>query len=296
MRQGSHNFVYKNQNRATERFVIVYNSSSESSPVIDVHAHFGRHEAKDASRVDEWHSGDAATVSRRAEAASIRWSIVSALTALQPYRGNIAKGNAEAVAAAEAHDNLLFWVVVDPARTETLAGSEQLLDHPRCMGIKMHPFMHDYDTRAMAGPVFDMAARHEAVILAHSGDTGSYPEDFIPWADRFPEVRLIVAHLGHGDDGLRSRQVHAIESARHRNIWTDTSSAMSMISGLIEWAVSRAGDDRILFGTDTPLYFTACQKARVESAEISPESKSRILSHNALALFAHKLSKRPEQS
>ena len=231
----------------------VYNSPvADAAPVVDVHAHFGLHELSNGSRVDEWYSGDAVTVSRRAEVASVRWSIVSALTALLPYRGNVAKGNAEAVAAAEAHDNLLFWTVMDPARPETLAESEALLEHPRCMGIKM-------------------------------------PEDFVPWADRFPEVRLIVAHLGHGDDGLRSRQVNAIENARHRNIWTDTSSSMSIISGLIEWAVSRVGDDRILFGTDTPLYFTACQKARVECAEISSESKTRILSGNALALFESKL-------
>ena len=268
----------------------VYNSPvADAAPVVDVHAHFGLHELSNGSRVDEWYSGDAVTVSRRAEVATVRWSIVSALTALLPYRGNVAKGNAEAVAAAEAQDTLLFWTVMDPARPETLAESEALLEHPRCMGIKMHPFMHQYDTRTMAGPVFEIAARHRTVILAHSGDKGSYPEDFVPWADRFPEVRLIVAHLGHGDDGLRSRQVNAIENARHRNIWTDTSSSMSIISGLIEWAVSRVGDDRILFGTDTPLYFTACQKARVECAEISSESKTRILSGNALALFESKL-------
>ena len=260
------------------------------SPVIDVHAHFGAHEAREMNRVDQWHSGDAGVVSLRAERAGIAWSVVSALAALLPFRGDIAKGNQEAEKAVRDHDNLLFWTVVDPTRMETLKEAEALLSHPKCMGIKIHPFLHDYDAREWVGPVFEMAERHQAVILAHSGDKGSYPEDFLPWADRFSRVSLIVAHLGHGDDGLRSRQVRAVAAARHRNIWTDTSSCMSMISGLIEWAVTEIGDDRILFGTDTPLYFSACQKARIESAEISNDAKTRILSTNAGELFQQKLS------
>ena len=260
-----------------------------SHPAIDVHAHFGQHDRNDMSRVDQWHSGDPSVVSRRARTAGIRWTVASALTALLPFRGNIAKGNTEAVAAVEENDNVLFWTVIDPSRPHTIEDAEAHLRHPRCMGIKMHPFQHQYDSRVMAGAVFEVAERNACVILTHSGDHGSYPEDFVPWADTFPSVRLIVAHLGHGDDGLRSRQVRAIEAAKHRNIWTDTSSSASIFSEVVEWAVKEIGDDRILFGTDTPLYSAACHKARIETAEISEESKARILIENARELLGEKL-------
>ena len=42
--------------------------------------------------------------------------------------------------------------------------------------------------------------------------------------------------------------------SKHRNIWADTSSSASLFGGIIEYAVQLVGSDRILFGTDTPLY------------------------------------------
>ena len=41
-----------------------------------------------------------------------------------------------------------------------------------------------------------------------------------------------------------------------------------MTSRLIEWAVEQVGAERLLFGTDSPLYFAASQKARIECAEM----------------------------
>lgn len=109
--------------------------------------------------------------------------------------------------------------------------------------------------------------------------------DYVPFADRFPEVRLIVSHLGHGADGVWDHQVRAIESCKHHNIWTDTSSQMSLLCGLIEWAVGRVGFERILFGTDAPLYSTAAQLARIVHAELPDTVKQAILRDNAVSLF-----------
>jgi hypothetical protein len=44
--------------------------------------------------------------------------------------------------------------------------------------------------------LFAMDARHRAVDLTHSGERNSLPEDFVPFANRYPEVTLIPAHLG----------------------------------------------------------------------------------------------------
>jgi predicted TIM-barrel fold metal-dependent hydrolase len=58
-----------------------------------------------------------------------------------------------------------------------------------------------------------------------------------------------------------------------------------MFSGLIEWAVEQIGHDRIVFGTDTPLYWAGAQKGRIETAEIDDAAKRAILYDNAVALF-----------
>jgi predicted TIM-barrel fold metal-dependent hydrolase len=122
-------------------------------------------------------------------------------------------------------------------------------------------------------------------VTTHSGCARSYPEEFVRFANRYPSVRLILAHLGHSADGNYTRQVCALKRAEAGNVYVDTSSAKSMISGLLEWAVSEIGDARILFGTDTPLYFSPCQKARVEYAGIDEASKRAILYDNAARLL-----------
>ncbi len=55
--------------------------------------------------------------------------------------------------------------------------------------------------------------------------------------------------------------------------------------GLIEWAADEVGPERILFGTDTPVYDVAMQRARINNAEISDQAKRLILRENALKLF-----------
>ena len=101
----------------------------------------------------------------------------------------------------------------------------------------------------------------------------------------YPAIQLILAHLGNSDDGSISRQVEAIERASNGNLWVDTSSSRSMFSGLIEWAVDRIGHDRILFGSDTPLYWAGAQKGRIETAEIDETAKQAILWDNAASLL-----------
>ena len=61
--------------------------------------------------------------------------------------------------------------------------------------------------------IFEFAARCQALVLAHSGQPYSLPKDFIPLANDFPEMSLILAHLGNGPDPLSpdpSLQVRAI--------------------------------------------------------------------------------------
>jgi predicted TIM-barrel fold metal-dependent hydrolase len=230
-------------------------------------------------------SSEIETVSRRALACDIRLTVVSATHSLMPYRGDAVRGNEDAVQAAERLDDIRFWVVIDPLKIDTYEQADQLLAHPRCKGIKIHPHAHAYEIIDHGQSIFAFAGERNALVLTHSGDPGSYPEDFLPFVDRYPNVNLILAHLGNSDDGSVARQVDAIKAARNRNVYVDTSSARSMFSGLIEWAVEDIGSDRILFGTDTPLYWSAAQKARIETADISEEAKAAILFRNAAKLL-----------
>jgi predicted TIM-barrel fold metal-dependent hydrolase len=53
----------------------------------------------------------------------------------------------------------------------------------------------------------------------------------------------------------------------------------------VEYAVKEVGAERLLFGSDTPLYHVAMQRSRIDAAEISDKAKLLILRENALKFF-----------
>ncbi len=252
---------------------------------IDVHGHFGPYDRGAGGLTDQMMSGNIEVVRRRAHAADICLTIVSALHAFMPYGGDVFRGNEDAREIAEKYSDIRFWAVLDPKIPESYKQVESLLAHPRCKGIKIHPTDHTYEIRDYGDEIFEFAAQNKAILMTHSGCPGSLPEDFVGFANRYPNVLLILAHLGNSADGNLTRQVYALKRANNQNIYIDTSSAKSINSGLIEWAVSEVGAQCLLFGTDTPLYFAACQKDRIEYAEIDEKAKQAILFENAAQLL-----------
>ena len=252
---------------------------------IDVHAHYGRHTGAERPWFHDWVSGDLDVVLRRATAAGTRWTAVSPLQAVLRH-GNeaILAGNAEAAREVAARDGLLQWAVANPRDRRTLDQAAELLAAPRCVGVKMHPETDDYPVAEAGRAVFELAADCGAVVLTHSGDRRSMPEDFLPLADAFPQVRLILAHLGDARDGDPRHQVQVAEAARHGNVYVDTAATFAVHSGLLEWAVDQLGPERILYGSDSPVFFAPMQRARVEFAEIDDAARRRILRDNAAEL------------
>lgn len=261
---------------------------TEKISAIDVHGHYGTYvRAGNQDFVNEFMTGDPTVVVARAKAANIAWTIASPLQALLPrFHGDPVGGNEHAAAVTPQTQGLLQYVVIDPLHPETYAQAERMLALPTCVGIKIHPEEHGYPIAEHGRPIFEFAAKHRAVVLAHTSEQNSYTFDFLPFINDYPEVRLILAHIGHGWDGDPTHQVRAILQSKHRNVFADTSSARSITPGLIEWAVREVGADRVLFGTDTPLYHASMHRIRIDHAELSDDDKRKILRDNALKLFS----------
>lgn len=259
---------------------------AESIKAIDVHGHYGSFKNHPHEKICEFRSGSAEEVVHYAQRANIGCTIVSPLTALMPRGGgDTLRGNREAAETVARFGGLLQWVVIDPTKPESYAQASQMLQSEKCAGIKIHPEEHCYPIKEYGDEIFNFAAEQRAVVLAHTGEPNSLPEDFVPFADEYSEMRLILAHLGNGFDGDPTHQVRAIQRAQQNNLYVDTSSANSITPKLIEWAVQEIGAERILFGTDTPLYSAPMQRARIDSADISDDDKRKILRDNAVRLL-----------
>jgi predicted TIM-barrel fold metal-dependent hydrolase len=257
-----------------------------SIDAIDVHGHYGAYYGSVDAVGDRFMSATAKEVAERAFAANIQCTVVSPLEALLPRGGgNAFQGNIDAARVVETVSGLLQYVVIDPRDPRTYGQADEMLRAPRCVGIKIHPEEHCYPIREFGDRIFEFAAARRAVVLTHSSEENSLAADFVPFVNAYPQVKLILAHIGCGCDGDLTHQVRAIQQSKHGNMWADTSSARSVTPGLIEWAVREVGVERVLFGTDTPLYHTGMQRARIDQAELTDREKKIVLRENAVQLF-----------
>jgi len=110
--------------------------------------------------------------------------------------------------------------------------------------------------------------------------------------DPYPDVSIHVANLGGTLPMVVERMDHVIKlrtdgeplpSSRLRRVHVDCS---SLGPRSIEIAVAMYGADRIVFGTDCPIFRTDWSLEAVRGANISDEDRARILYRNAEALLA----------
>lgn len=255
---------------------------------IDAHAHYGIYSG--VRMVHKFMSATAAEVVARARACGVERSIASPLSGLLPRgRSDAVAGNEAAFQEIPAQPGLLQYVIVNPLQPKTYEQARTMLREPWCVGIKIHPEEHCYRITDYGEELFAFFEDLGAPVMTHSGCPNSMPADFVPFADRHPGARVLLAHLGNGNgdepEHRPDRQVRAIQACKHGNLWVDTSSAQSILPRLIEWAVAEIGAERLLFGSDSPLYHVAMQRARIEAAEIPEAAKRLILRDNALKFF-----------
>lgn len=253
-------------------------------PAIDIHSHVGK--AHGAMPLDLIENGSEAYLLRTMAISRIDVSVNSSRFAIMPRgSGHTMEGNRQMLSLAEKCPHIWMWVIVDPHEPQTFSQAAELLSHPKVLGIKVHPEEHQYDLSKHGDALFSLAAAHGVPLLGHSGASCCMPETYGFYADRYPEIPVIAAHLGCSWDGDYSHQIRAVEENRAGNLYTDTSSMRSIFSNLLEYAVARIGAGRILFGTDSSNYFSPCQRVRIDCADIPDSDKTAILRGNACRLF-----------
>jgi predicted TIM-barrel fold metal-dependent hydrolase len=152
-------------------------------------------------------------------------------------------------------------------------------------GIKLHPdFQHfPIDMPAMLD-VYREAARRKCVILFHMGDDRtdfSAPHRLAAVLDKVPDLVCIAAHMG----GYRVWQ-EAQRELKGGDVYIDTSSSLFYIEKEdVKSAIRHFGTDRVLFGTDFPMWTPKTELERFLALGLPEEENRRILYDNFAALF-----------
>jgi hypothetical protein len=135
-------------------------------------------------------------------------------------------------------------------------------------------------------PLMGEAEQRGLVVLQHAWSMTKIrersfhtdPEDVATLARRFPNVRIIMAHL----TGCGVRGVLAVKACQ--NVFVDTSGAAPE-AGIMEYAVEQLGAGRVLYGSDVPIRDFGVAIARVTGSRLDRRTQRMILHDNARTLL-----------
>ncbi|MDR2141960.1 MAG: amidohydrolase family protein [Deltaproteobacteria bacterium] len=153
-----------------------------------------------------------------------------------------------------------------------------LIEKRLIAGLKLHPLFNAYvaDDECVY-PLMELASQKDLPVFIHSG----HPPFSLPWsvgqlAEKFPRVRLVMVHMGHGH-GVYIQS--AIEVARkHDNIWLENS-GMPMHTKIKE-AYQKVGSERLFWGSDLPFHHYAVEILRTEVSGLGPKELAKVFHDN----------------
>ena len=197
---------------------------------------------------------------------------------------DIEQGNEEMARFLERVPRLRGYVVVDPRYVdESVRELRRLKGDSRFVGVKIHGQYSKTLTRAPAmRRLFAELAPYGKPVLIHNSGV-DWPEALVELAQAHPDLPIIAAHAGYGDDPHPTHDA-ALRVAPAPNIFIEFCSTY-LATGAIRRGIEAVGADRVLFGSDFPLIAQPYMLAAYEDAGLSREEADRILFRNARALF-----------
>jgi len=206
----------------------------------------------------------------------------------------------------ETNDYILESLARYPKRligfctTQPLASAAGIAEIERCAkgGIRgvgeLRPDIQllDLEHKEVMQPFVEVLKKHNLILLTHTSEPVGHiypgkgavtPDMIYPFITNFPDLTIVCAHWGGGLPfyGLMPEVKKAME-----NVYFDTAASPFLYSPQIYSEVSRLiGADRILFGSDYPLLTPGRLLREIDSAVLTEEEKSLILSGNARRLL-----------
>lgn len=152
-------------------------------------------------------------------------------------------------------------------------------------GVKLHPdFQKIAIDDARCRKIYELC-RGELPVLLHTGDYRydySNPDRLVRILNEYPDLTVIGAHFGGW-----SVWDEAVEKlSEYPNFYVDCSSSLyDMTSDKAEKIISAYGADRVIFGTDFPMWIYEKELERFAGINLTDEETRKILYGNAVKLF-----------
>jgi predicted TIM-barrel fold metal-dependent hydrolase len=252
----------------------------KAAPVIDCHAHLTHHGSADYQERDR-------KLIEAADKLGIDRLCCSILTPKKPATlEGFRQCNAWLAEAVKRFgDRVLGYCYVNPdCGPDAVEEVRRYVEDHGFIGVKL--YNEHVCTEPVVAPIVELAIELRVPILHHAGHA-HYPlpgqpnisdgGDLAELGRRYPEARLICAHVGGGGDWEWT-----IKALRHaQNVFLDTSGSV-IDEGIVDVAAEILGIDRLLFGCDMSM---TAGMGKIRAARLSPDDKQKILGGNMTRLL-----------
>lgn len=258
--------------------------------VIDSHCHIYPDkiaERATSSTGDFYHisieyDGKVSTLMRESEKAGIDFCIVQSVATTPQQVSSINNFIARSV---NENKNLIGLGTLHPESENQERDVNEIISLG-LKGVKLHPDIQGFridDERCYK--IYELCEKNELPILMHTGDYRydySNPDRLIPVLKEFSKLVVIGAHFGGWSVWKTAvQQLHGFN-----NLYVDTSSTLYALKAEeVREMISLYTDDRVLFGTDFPMWNQSEEMERYNALKLSPEQNEKILYRNACKVF-----------
>lgn len=187
---------------------------------------------------------------------------------------------------AEHPDRFVGWFCVNPRGGIGADDAERRLARPGWIGVKAHPFWHQYAVEEL-DPVAELCQAQGKPMLVHLGAPGERG-DFRRLPERFPRLRILYAHA------LIPWYRRAWEDVKRcENVLVDLSSPY-LDKALRHAALRELGASRCVYGSDGPYgypgpdgrYDHGAILQQIERYSLTAPDLDRVLGGNFNAMIA----------
>lgn len=173
-------------------------------------------------------------------------------------------------------DRLIPYCAVNPWQPDAAAEVRRCVRDWGFKGLKLHPTINGFhlSDAGLVDPLFKIADEYGIPVIVHgASDLLNSPPEFRIMAKRFPNVVLLMAHMG-----FFWSVDQAIEYAQEcPNLYLETSRAPIFE---IQTAVKALGPEKVIWGTDSPFVDYEWEFKKMERATDDPEGYRAIVGGN----------------
>ena len=226
--------------------------------------------------------GKISTLHEKGKAAGIDHFIVQSVATTPKQISGINRFIADAV--ENSNGDFTGLGTLHPDSTELESEVDQIIELG-LRGVKLHP---DIQQVAIDDPrmhkIYELC-RGRLPILMHTGDHRfdlSNPNRMRPILEKYPDLTVVGAHFGGWSVWDKAEAM----LGNFDNFYVDCSSSLyAMSAERAKELIVTFGSDRVLFGTDYPMWEIKTEIERFMNIELTEGEREDILYNNAKRLF-----------